>query len=809
MKRIFIVALTVHVGVAALGEELDLAGEWRLSSPDEVSIDCPISVPGDVQSALLAMRLIPDPYFGRNESKIRWVGERIWTLTRQFAIGADILLRRAVVLRMEDVDTFAQIYVNDNFVGSTFNRFRRWEFDVKPYLKEGENEIRVTFESAHRKAEELAATYDHVFPLNTTDPRSYKLNHTHIRKPACHGGWDWGPILMTTGLCGEVKLIAFDDCKVDYVYSAQEFTTDFSHCRLTVFAEVTTVEGRAVTVTNRFEIPRPPLWWPNGAGPQEFYTYEIVVGSQKIRRRIGLRKIDVVTTPDLDGKGSRFAFRVNGRELFMKGANWIPCDALENRQTPERYRDLLGSAVTANMNMLRLWGGGKFEKDVFYDLCDEYGLLLWHDFMFACAVYPGDERFLGNVREELHHQLRRLRDHASIAFWCGDNECVGALGWFKESIADPDYYRRALETRHAVCAAAVMRYDSARMFWPSSPCAGPGDYSDNWTDDSRGDMHNWDVWFQDKPFEAFAAVRPRFSSEFGYQSYPSPDVARTFVDLGNLNLTAPDFEYHQKDTRGNLRIVNRIFELFRFPSRTEDFLYLSQVQQAMAIKTAVEEWRALRPRCMGALYWQLNDVWPVASCSSIEYGGKWKPLHYHARRFFAPLAVAALSDGTIAAYNDTAVDMEATVQVERWTFNGEKIGSRAIPVLVPADGVRHLRGSSIIPPETDEATFLVLMLKTAKGEFSNVWVDGAFKRYDLPKATVRMRCNGFRVTLESDRPAFFVWLNAHNIRGEFTDNCFTLLPGRQVSVIFRPQGSVTESDFRKALTLVHLRETYR
>ena len=796
------------LGNIARGAELSLSGRWSLSCSNEPSAVCSCAVPGDVHSALMEAGCIPDPYFGRNELKVRWVGERDWTLTRHFTVGAEELRKKAAVLRMEDVDTFARIYINGSLVGTTYNRFRRWEFDVKRYLMKGENEIRVEFESAHRRSAEIAATYDHAFPMNSNDKKSYNRNQAFIRKPACHAGWDWGPVQMTTGLCGDVKILFYDDCKIDYIYSTQEFNDDFSLCRLTVFVDATSSDGCTFTVTNRFEVPDPPLWWPNGAGPQRFYEYVIDVGSEQIRKRIGLRKVEVLTTPDSDGKGSRMAIRVNGREIFMKGANWIPCDAFENRQTDACYRDLLGSAAAANMNMIRLWGGGKFEKDSFYDACDDLGLLIWHDLMFSCAVYPGDSRFLGNVREELRHQLRRLRDHASVALWCGDNECIGSLGWYDESIREADYYRRALEARHALCAEAVRENDPTRFFWPSSPCAGPGDYSNNWTDDSRGDMHNWDVWFGDKPFADFYRYRPRFSTEFGYQSYPSVEVAETFVRPCDLNLTAPDFEYHQKSKNGNRRIVNRIFELFRFPSNTKDFLYLSQVQQAMAIKTAVEFWRSLRPRCMGTLYWQLNDMWPVASWSSIEYGGKWKPLHYQARRFFSPVVVVGLPGNEVAALNDTHKNVAATLSVERWTFDGRLLGAKHVEAVLPADGVWKRKGGDIVPEAGSAPSFLSLTLKTDSRVFQNEWIEGSFKQYDLPKADIRLQVRGFEVTLVSDKPAFFVWLNVRGVRGEFSDNCFLLLPNRPKTVVFSPKDAVSEDSFKEKLEFSHLRNTY-
>ena len=812
--------------------EIDLAGTWRLERADDKSVTCEIAVPGGVHSALLKAGLMPDPFWGRNELKIQEIGRKDWIVSRQFAIDDETLAKKAIVLRLDNVDTFATISLNGHELGKTDNRFRRWEYDVKPYLKRGTNELKGVFESSELKANEISKGYDHKFPMSNVP---WARNLALIRKPACHAGWDWGLAQMITGFCGETKILAYDDCKIDYIYSTQEFNADFTLCALTVFADATDADGNAFTTTNRFVVENPPLWWPNGAGKQEFYEYTIKVGSQTVTRKIGLRKVEVLNTPDKDenGKpGARMAFRVNGRELFMKGANWIPCSAFENEQTPERYRDLLESAAAANMNMIRVWGGGQYEKDCFYEICDELGILLWHDLMFSCAVYPGDARFLGSVREELKHQIRRLRDHASIAMWCGDNECVGALNWFGETKDNKPYYKKLLEARHAVSDEAVAKYDPQRAFWPSSPCAGPGNYANNWKNDSQGDMHNWTVWHENASFDAYYRFRPRFCSEFGYQSFPSREVAETYCNAFQLNPTAPDFEWHQKNPGGNQRMLETMARYFRFPQGTDAMLYLSQVQQSIAMKTAVEGWRAQRPRCMGTLYWQLNDNWPVASWSSIEYGGKWKHLHYQAKRFYSPLAVVGVPAGTecagtmvdgggntvsvgggngrtaIKVLNDLAETVDAEVTAELWSFDGRILQAKARKVSLAPDSATDWGGGILAASDVKEPSFLVLTLRTKFGVFQNDWMFDYYKTYDLAGADVKATVNGFNVTLSTDKPAFFVWTNAKGVRGEFSDNSFTLLPGRPVEIRFMPKGNVSPHEFKRAFSVTHLRMTY-
>ena len=785
---------------AFAAEVVDLAGVWRVESSTNAALSCDISVPGDVHTALLASKLMPDPYWGCDETNVQWVAKEDWVLSRAFEVSRGFLQKKRIVLEIEDADTFADIYLNGEKVGETTDRFARWTFDAKGSLKEGRNEIRAVFRSAWLEADRRAAKLGRKFPMSNVP---WAKNQALIRKPACHAGWDWGLAQMTTGFCGPVKLIAHDDPKIDYVYSDQKFNDDCTHCDLTVYADMS--DGS--TVTNRIAIDNPPLWWPNGAGRQDFYTYTIdedgVVGRAGPRapqvRKIGLRKIEIVNTPDVDAKGkkgARMAVKVNGRELFMKGANWIPCDAFESRQTDDKYRNLLESAAAANMNMVRLWGGGQFEHDAFYDICDELGLLVWHDQMFSCAVYPADEQFLSEVRNELKHQIRRLRDHACIALWCGDNECLGSIRRYEKNRDEYAYYKGALMDRHAVQDEMVAKYDPLRMFWPSSPCAGPGNFANNWKNDSQGDMHNWQVWHENRPFDAYYAYSPRFCSEFGYQSFPSMEVAETFATREQIFSRAPEFEWHQKNPGGNRRIRETMLRYFKPPKDVESELLLSQFQQGMAIKMAADGWRAQRPRCMGTLFWQLNDNWPVASWSSIEYGGKWKPLQYMAKRFYAPVAVVAqpqvtngkadVTRGKVFALNDTAETVRGELLIEYWTYDGQVVSAETKSVSLPPDSSTDI--GSFAQPATGHqppATFLVVTLKTAHGKYQNDWHFGFYK--DMPLQNVKCKIENAEcgtVVLSADKPAFFVWLNSRGVRGEFDDNCFTLLPGRPKTLTF-------------------------
>ncbi len=799
MKRILFSFIAAVVSSVALSAELDLAGTWKLVKADDAKVSCPIAVPGGVHTALLKAGLMKDAFWGQNEKDMQWVGKSDWNISREFEVSKEFLAKKEIVLRLEDCDCFCTVFVNGQKVGETTDRFQRYTFDVKPFLKEGKNTVEGKFRSPENEADKRRAAKGREFPMSNI---MWAKNQAFVRKAACHAGWDWGPAVQVTGFCGTTKLIATDGPRVEYVYSTQDFNDSFTHCTLTVTAELS--DGSKVE--KKFEIDNPPLWWPNGAGEQKFYTAEFDVNGEKVVKKIGLRKVEVLNEKTVrNGKDElSLVFRVNGRRLFMKGANWIPCSAYENEQTPERYRNLLESARLANMNMIRVWGGGQYEKDVFYDTCDELGIMIWHDMMCSCAVYPGDDAFLGEIKAELEHQLRRLRDHACIAMWCGDNECLGAIKWYEVSRKDPDFYRGEWIKRSKMQGELVAKYDPQRTYWPSSPCCGPGDFGDGWKEDSKGDMHNWDVWHENQPFAKYYEYHPRFCSEFGFQSFPSMEIAETFASKEQILSRGPDFEWHQKNPGGNERIRKTFARYFPEPKDVPSELLLSQFQQAMAIQTAVDAWRGEQPRCMGTLFWQLNDNWPVASWSSIEYGGKWKPLQYLAKRFFEPVHVTLSPDGMVKVVNDTDKRVEGKVVAVFHGFDGKNeeviVGNDKAKQVGIAVGANYAAAVGKITPRDDA------VLELRFGDSVNFPVRADYKG-ELPKANVKAEVNGFSVTLTTDKPAFWVWMNVKGIRGEFDDNAVTLVPGEKRVFTFEPADkSTTPEAFKAAFSVTHLTE---
>ena len=810
-------SITLHSSLLLLtfplsASTLDLAGEWKLSKTADASYTCPIAVPGGVHTALVKAGKLEDPYFGRNELKARWVGETDWTIEREFEVTADFLKAPNVWLRLEDCDTFATIFINGEKVGVTANRFLRYDFDVKKFLKAGKNTIRGEFEGPETRSKKEKAKYKEPYCISNCFVEDMCL----IRKPQCHGGWDWGLCQMIVGFCGDVKLIAAP-ARLDYVYVDQTFAADYSSVEVKVNIEaagegVATIEfnGEKKDVVVRegraafaFTVDKPKLWWPAGQGAQPLYPLSVEFAGQKICKKIGLRKIEVINEKSVSKSGKdelSMTFAVNGRRIFAKGADWIPCDAYENRITAAKYRDLLESAKAANMNMIRVWGGGQYEKASFYEICDELGLMLWHDFMFSCAIYPGNACFLDQIKPEIIHQLKRLRDYASIAMWCGDNECLGALKWFKPSKENPDFYRNTWLARVKLTDQLIKEFDPARTFWPTSPCCGPNDFGDGWKEDGKGDMHNWDVWHEGHDFDWYFNFHPRFCSEFGFQSFPSKEVALTFVKPEDLNPTSPDFEWHQKNAGGNRRILETISRYFRFGEGTENVLYLSQLQQALAIEMGVRAWRSETPHCMGTLFWQLNDNWPVSSWSSVEYGGKWKMLQYVAKRFFAPVIAVRSPNGGIYVVNDKDSEFKGELKWEYFDAAGKSLGKGVFAATAPAR-------TSVKVGDLAAKAGAWLRLEVADQVYDTFFE--RYKEYVFPEAKVEIEFNGFEVTLHAGNPAYFCWANATGIRGEFNDNCVNVLPGRPVKLVFKPKdASVTPDQFRKAFTLKHLRETY-
>lgn len=811
---------------------MNLNGAWKLAF-DGGEVSC--ALPGDIHSALIARDLIPDPYFASNEDAVRWVMEREWSLTRTIDLTAEDAMRLDQI-ELERVDTLATVRINGVDVGCCDNAFRQWRFDVgQGVLQAGENTIELAFDNPVAAAKALNEAQEYYIPWHW----NVDLPHANlIRMIACDCGWDWNICLTPLGVSGDIALRQKTILSLDYLNVQQDHRDGAVDLTFTLSGalydpaniaqargmlhidgqellfRVQAADGGEFRATAQCTIEDPNLWWPNGMGEQPLYAVAVAMDGQSLTRSIGLRTIDIDQTKDSVGTAMRFV--VNDQPIFAKGANWIPVDALPARRTPANTRALLEAAVEANMNMLRVWGGGLYEPDWFYDLCAEMGLLVWQDAMFSCHLYPSDAAFLANVRAELDHNIRRLQSAPAIAIWCGDNEVIGALTWYPESRENRDRYLVGYDRLNRTVEAAVSQHDPSRVFWPSSPCNGSLDFGDAWHDDASGDMHFWDVWHEAKPFSDYYRVRPRFCSEFGFQSFPSLATVRTFAPEEHWNVSSPSFDKHQRNEGGNARIMETLARYFRFPKDFPSTLYLSQLAQGLAFKTAVEYWRANSPHCAGALYWQLNDCWPVTSWATLEYGGRWKLSHNMAKDFFAPVLVTAIPDPhrskrfEVRVVSDLEDLSDVRVRYRLFSVEGALVSSGWFDATLDVPRLDATRFGTFdmaaVQGMEGEPTGHIVELQAFSGERSvsaaNWIADAPAKAYDFPDPRLSWTVSGDSVTVRAEKLALFVQLES-DARGHFQEGGFFLVPGEERVIRF-----TGESHFADTLTVRSLRDSY-
>jgi beta-mannosidase len=805
---------------------IDLQGLWKLRCIARgIEVDYP--VPGDVHSALIAAGQIPDPYKSTNEFACRWVADEEWVASRTFHV--EDVGDGKWDIDIDYLDTVADVLVNGKHVLSAENCFQRHKVSVAKVLHKGENVVEVHLHSNTKAANAKQAAQPFYVPYhagNCPIP-----NGNMLRKPQCHFGWDWNLAIVPFGICGKFTLKPqqkYGLCEHPTISQKQnaDGSIDVSvqvswlykvGQAISLHASLAGVEHRFSRIAEIAEnqhsftlhIDKPELWWPAGQGAQKLHDLTIVCNGVATVTRIGLRHIALLT--DKDDTGSRFAFRVNGREMFCKGANWIPADALPSRATSALTRKLLQAAVDANMNMIRVWGGGYYEQDWFYDICDELGLLVWQDFQFSCNLYPSTDECIQLVRTEVQQQVQRLHHHACIALWCGDNELIGALTWFEHSRKNRDRYLVSYDRLNRTIETAAKSVDAAMNWWPSSPSPGVLDFGDAWHDDTKGDMHFWSVWHEGKNFEHYHDVKPRFCSEFGFQSFPSLRICKDFVETEeDLNISSPVMEHHQRNAGGNARIAETMFRNFRFPMDFGNFVYLSQVQQGLAMRMAVEYWRSLKPHCMGTLYWQLNDTWPVASWSGLDHGGGWKLLHHMAKRFYAPVLVTMRRAGDeliASAVHDVPTAVTSDIEVAAISLETGKMKT------VFKDTVKLLGGGQEIirlnrlhfAPQT-----LLFMQWTDENGLPqrNHFAAHPYKHVPLVNPqltrTVLKADGSLNITVQSKELALYVSLES-DIAGHFSDNAFDLWGGESRTVTFTPD---TPSDLARARDTLVVRDLY-
>lgn len=786
--------------------------------------------------------LIPDPFWGTNELVLQWIEERDWEYRGVIQVPPAMLGEAEVELAADGLDTLATVSLNGTEAGRGDNMFVGHRWPVKRLLRPGANELTIRFDSAARHIRDTRRGHQ---PREYNDPVG---RCQVLRKQQSQFGWDWGPRFVTAGIWRDLRLEAWTGNRLEGVRVTQRHERDGSvtlefvpelarpdrriRCRHRLkLGSIPVAEGAGTTV----HVRHPQLWWPNGHGEQPLYTLEVsVVDGNGVPlghwlRRLGLRTIEL--DRQADDEGDAFRFVVNGRPLFAKGANWIPAHSFVAGLGRTDYARDLRAAADAHMNMIRVWGGGIYESEDFYDLCDELGLLVWQDFMFACSLYPGDQAFRQSVAREAAHQVRRLRHRACLALWCGNNE-IAQLN--ADLLGQPRARRDYEAIFHRVLPEAVARHDGVTAYWPSSQWRGDGDNGHE-AGERRGDTHFWGVWHSRAPVKDYEKWRFRFVSEFGMQSYCSPETQAAFCPADDANVFGPSMENHQKNRGGNQVILDYVSRRYRFPSTQAGLIYLSQLNQAYCMQIGVEHYRRLMPHCMGALYWQLNDCWPAASWSSIEFTGRWRALHHVARRFFAPALVSAHVPGDetfgIGNYRSSSVgevhlytvcdDPEPAAGLLRWDvfhLSGRKLlsGRKTVALRYGRSVRQKTLSLKKLLARHGRDHLVVRFALDAKGRC--VSEDSAFlappRFLDLPPARtkVRVRAEGPRrcvVTFTSDAFQHRFAFDLPGIAHRASDNYFELFPHEPKSVeleLVRPQ---TVARVRRALAWRSLVDTYR
>ncbi len=661
--------------------------EWKMrNTKDDTYI--PALVPGSVYKDLLDNKKMENPFWKDNEKSAMDLMKNDYEYVTSFTPDPMLFECQKIELVFEGIDTIADVYLNDTQIGSTENMHRTWEFDIKSLLSKGENNLKIIL---HSPIEYIRSEYE---KCQADGSEEAMIGFPLIRKAHYMFGWDWGPHLPDAGIWRNVKLVGSDIAKIDSVYIKQVHqegkvtlklaVEEMLYDQATTFynVEIISPDGvKTVYVGSPVEIKidKAKLWWPNGYGEQNLYLIAVIQCSEGIEtdrweRRIGLRTMTMHV--EKDSWGTCFAHRVNDIDCFAMGADYIPEDNLVGRVTKESTYQLLLQCKSANFNTIRVWGGGYYPDDWFYDICDELGFMVWQDFMFACAVYELTEEFEENIVQEIKENIKRIRNHACLSLWCGNNEMemfVNGGLWVTRPSQKADY----IKMYEYVIPKIVKEFDPETFYWPASPSSGGSFDAPN--DFNRGDVHYWDVWHNNNPFSDFRKYFFRYLSEFGFQSFPSLRTIETFTDdPKDLNIFSYIMEKHQRNKSANGKIMNYLQQTFLYPSGFSTLIFASQLLQAEAIRYGVEHFRRNRGRCMGAVYWQLNDCWPVTSWSSIDYCGRWKALHYYAKRFFAPLMISCSEEGMMTQntnINSEEFNIEKSIQlcVANETRNDEKV----------------------------------------------------------------------------------------------------------------------------------------
>jgi len=836
-------------------EKQFLHGNWEFKQVTD-SVWMPATVPGTIHTDLMNNNIIEDPYYRLNEHDVQWIDKEKWEYKTSFEVDDKYLENETIKLHLDGLDTWATVYLNGKIILNADNMFYQWKVDVKDYLRPGKNKLRIIFHSPINKGLKLREELGYYLPGAENDQS--QLGGTgdiktvvFSRKAQYHFGWDWGPRLVTGGIWQPVYLTAHNNARIEKVhFQTLEIANEEANIQVDTYIEsfddddvtVAIFMGDAIVAEKTFMvksgkntlslpviIKNPELWWTNGLGEQHLYNFKVTLNKDnrtidRAFESIGLRTVELIQEPD--ETGSSFFFKVNGQPVFMKGANYIPQDIFLPRVEKSDYEHLIKSAAEANFNMLRVWGGGIYEQEIFYDLCDKYGILVWQDFMFACAMYPGNKEFIDNVEKEAIQNVERLRNHPCIALWCGDNEILIAWnrwGWQdqvreKQSEEIIDTIWKAYEdVMHKLLPEVVEKYDPARSYWASSPSSGFGELENG----KSGDNHYWGVWWGKEPFEKYEEIIPRFMSEYGFQSFPELNSVKKYALEEDWDIESEVMRSHQRSSIGNVTIKEYMERDYRDPKDFPMFLYVNHVLQAEGIRTAMEAHRRNMPHCMGSLYWQLNDCWPVASWSGIDYYGNWKALHYFAKKAFSEVLVSpdldTLGNVKIHVVSDRLEPTEAELSWKLMDFEGKIISHLEKKISIPANSAKmvlEIPASELITDSLRANHLLYVAVKNMEEKIlsENILYFDKVKNLDLPDPglswSVKKERDYFDITITTERLAKNVFLQENGIEGFFTDNYFDMLPGQSITVTFTSESRLNISDFIDNLEVLSIIDSY-
>lgn len=802
------------------------------------------NVPGCVHTDLLENKKIENPFFDTNEDRLQWIEYRDWEYRSTFDINEDVLNQEQINLVFEGLDTYAKVFLNGEVLLETDNMYRIWTVSIKENLKLENNELHVVFKSAINTA--LPILSEKNFRYHAVQDNAVEASAV-TRKAPYHYGWDWGPRFVTVGIWKPVCIEAWSDAKIENIFVQQEnYTPELAYLSLKTEFETLSLKNATIRITNiesqevlkeaaiqiekgsttqtiDFQIVKPKRWFPNGYGDPHLYQLKVelliddVVADTKTTS-VGLRTIKL--NKQQDKWGESFEFIINEIPVFIKGANWIPADNFISRIPDSQYKNLIKSSKEAHFNMLRVWGGGIYETDTFYKYCDEMGILVWQDFMFACSLFPGDDVFLENVKHEAIQNVKRLRNHPSLALWCGNNEnewiydfdgggMQNRFGIPEEEV--PAYKVAYDKLYHQLLNDVICEYNPDISYWPSSPSS-EGKAPAN--DDNHGDIHHWDVWHMGYPISDYKKLAPRFISEFGFQGMPAPSTIDSYLEEEQRFLGSPAMATHQKHARGYELIKHYMERSYPYPKDFDGFAYLSQVQQADYMKIAVEHFRSLKPKCMGVLYWQLNDCWPVCSWASIDYNQQWKAFHYYAKKFYAPILVyPELVDDSIKVkiISDDVNLQKAKLSWQLMHFNGDVLEKgKEQPIEIDALSCFTLETISVNEfmkkYDTAKMYFNFELRVNEKLESSNRLFFEEPKQLSLEKAIfstkVEVIDDDLRIHISTNTFAKNVFLDFEGDNGFFEDNYFDLVANQEVTITYIPE----HKKFNSQLKVVSMKD---